>query len=204
MHLIIEHRTFNGVCNQTARYRTKSFDLLSKTVMFIEKGQIERVLERRWSCNTISLTLWNLSSNDIYTINFLILKPSRLFDIDHAFRSREPSSWQPPILLKSAFTGMTVGHFWLTTILLEKPLFSFKTLNKIINMAFDKNKLIWLRPYAAYDMHAINWPDWSRGGFMVSNRVQISSDWLFKYTFLVTTDHVSVINYNRNESEWDQ
>ena len=105
-----------------------------------KNGQIERVLERRWSCNTISLTLWNLSSNDIYTINFLILKPSRLFDIDHAFRSREPSSWQPPILLKSAFTGMTVGHFWLTTILLEKPLFSLKTLNKIINMAFDKNK----------------------------------------------------------------
>ena len=47
MHLIIEHRTFNGVGNHTARYRTKSFDLRSKTVMFIEKGQIERVLERR-------------------------------------------------------------------------------------------------------------------------------------------------------------
>ena len=166
-----------------------------------KNGQIERVLERRWSCNTISSTLWNLSSNDIYTINFLILKPSRLFDIDHAFRSREPSSWQPPILLKSAFTGMTVGHFWLTTILLEKPLFSLKTLNKIINMTFDKNK----RYDSGHMLHMICMLSIDQIGHVVA--FQPSSNIIglvVEIHFLVTTDHVSVINYNRNESEWDQ
>lgn len=86
-------------------------------------------------------TLWNLSFDDIYTINFLILKPSRIFDINHAFRSREPSSCQPNFVEIGFYrydcrTFLTNEHFFRKAA----DIFSFKTLNKIINMAFDKKK----------------------------------------------------------------
>ena len=71
-------------------------------------------------------------------------------------------------------------------------------------MAFDKKKNDMTQTICMVSINQIGHVVAPYSGFLTRTFSDFFRSRLFRSYFAVTPDHVSLINYNRNESEWDQ